>query len=281
MLDIESLTRPDPIQVSTVLTEQKAICLFALARRNDAPDFPAIEFEDRLQLHEVGSIAAVIGIVPIAEYCGADAERNLADVTWLAPRVRRHAELVNWAMQWSPVYPAPFGTFYRTFESLTEFLRTHEDAIAAFLDRVAGKEEWELRAAAKFDSPELLDSLAFTHRPEWSGLSKGVRYMRICRDREALLELGRADAAAVVRNHVETIRPLAADVRELALGRNGDPNMGEPIARYALLVDKAKADELREAVRAVGVSQEHVALALSGPWPPFSFRPDLAAPPVN
>jgi hypothetical protein len=105
--------------------------------------------------------------------------------------------------------------------------------------------------------------------------------MRLCRDREALVELGRADAAAVVRDHVEKIRPLTAAVRELALGRNADPNAGEPIARYALLVDKAKADELREAVRAVGVSQEHVALALSGPWPPFSFRPDLAARQVN
>ena len=101
--------------------------------------------------------------------------------------------------------------------------------------------------------------------------------MRLCRDRDAVLDFGRADAAAVVRDYVARLEPLTAAVRELAPGRNTDPKAGEPIARYALLVEKANTDKLREAVRAIGASAEHVAIALSGPLPPFSFRPDLAA----
>ena len=277
MPDLESLTRPGSVEVPAILPEQDAICLFALARRALAPDFPPAEHGERLRLHGAGSIAAVIGIVPIAEYSGVDAERNLADIAWLAPRVRRHAELVNWTMRWSPVFPAPFGTFYKSFGSLTEFLLAHEQTISAFLDRVADKDEWELRGEANFDSPDILDRLACKARPEWRALSKGVRYMRLCRDREALLDFGRADAAAVVRDYVAQVQPLTAAVRELAPARNTDAKAGESIARYALLVDKTNTDRLRDAVDAIASSTEHVSIVLSGPMPPFSFRPDLVA----
>ena len=95
----------------------------------------------------VGSVAALVGLVPIADYSGADSERHLSDIAWLAPRVRRHGELVEWLTQWSPVFPAPFATLYASLDNLTAFMRAHEATIAAFLRAVADKEEWELRAS--------------------------------------------------------------------------------------------------------------------------------------
>ncbi len=276
MAEAQSPLRLESTEHSRALDNDDAICLYAFAQRRHAPESSPAEIEQRLQLHSQGSVAALIAIVPIAEYCGVDGERNLADVAWLAPRVRRHAELVNWTMQWSPVFPVPFGTFYKTLDSLTAFMRAHDETIVAFLNRVADKEEWEFRAGAKFDGPEFLDRLACNAWPDWRALSKGVRYMRVCRDREALLELGRANAAAVARDYLAKIQPLTASVRELVPGRQLDPKAGEPIARYALLVNKTNVPRLREYVRTIGASVDHVAIALSGPWPPFSFRPDLA-----
>ena len=261
---------------SRALASDDAICVYAFAQNRPAPEYPAAEIGQRLQLHSVGSVAALIGVVSIGDYSGVDGERNLSDAAWLAPRVRRHAELVNWTMQWSPVFPVPFGTFYLTFASLTAFMYAHEETIVAFLNGVADKEEWELRAGARLDGPELLDRLACSAWPDWMALSKGVRYMRACRDREALLEYGRANAASAVRDYLAQIQPLTAAVRELASGRQLDPKAGEPITRYALLVDKTNVPRLREYVRTIGASVEHVTIALSGPWPPFSFRPDLS-----
>ena len=226
----------------------------------------------------MGSVAALIARVPIAEYCGVNGERNLADASWLAPRVRRHAELVDRTMQWSPVFPIPFGTFYKTIESLTAFMKVHGATIGAFLNLVENKEEWELRAEAEFDNGEFLDTLACDYRPDWRALSKGARYMRVCRDREALLELARTNAAAAICDYLAKIEPLTASVRELPPGRELDPKAREKIARYALLVDKANVNQLREHVHTTAASLDHVAIALSGPWPPFSFRPDLAQP---
>ncbi len=68
-------------------------------------------------------------------------------------------------------------------------------------------------------------------------------------------------------------RPFA----NLLPGETRTRTAGEPIARYALLVHKANSGKLREAVRTIGSSAEQVVIVLSGPMPPFSFRPDLPA----
>ena len=42
-------------------------------------------------LHRAGPTAALIGMVPLSEYCGADATHHLSDLAWLAPRTMQHA----------------------------------------------------------------------------------------------------------------------------------------------------------------------------------------------
>ena len=236
--------------------------------------------ERRLILHRVGSVAALIGIVPVADYCGTDAERRLTDIVWLTPRVRRHAALVEWAMQGSPVFPAPFGTLYRSLDSLTAFIRAHETTIAKFLDAVAGKEEWELRASAHLDSSENLDRLARSAWPDWEDLTPGKRYMRLCRDKSALIERGRAEACSRVGAVVAELQPLAAAIRQFEAGHRPVADGAELIARYALLVARPDVAALQERVleASAGASHPPVAFVLSGPWPPFSFRPDLMPP---
>ncbi|MBI1867363.1 MAG: GvpL/GvpF family gas vesicle protein [Methylocystis sp.] len=259
-----------------------AICLFAFVACVGAREPPPFDEapEQRPILHRVGAVTALIGVVPIADYCGADAERRLADVAWLAPRLRRHAELVAWAMRRSPVFPAPFATLYSSLASLTTFMRAHEATISSFLGAVADKEEWELRAVAEFERPDSLDQLACSAWPDWQELSKGARYMRLCRDRNALLEYGRAAAAARMRDFVAELAPLTADVRQHeALPKSGSGGT-ELIARYALLVAKSQVAAVHERVAEIAVraARQHIAIASSGPWPPFSFRPDLESP---
>jgi hypothetical protein len=279
------MTKAEPLSLrndgasSTGAASENVIWLFAFAECCDAlqQHLPDAAIEQRLMLHRVGSIVALIGVVPAADYCGADSEGHFADVAWLAPRVRRHALLVEWAAQWSSIFPAPFGTIYSTLDRLTLFMRMHEATIAAFLSAVANKEEWELRAVTKFDGPDALDQLACSAWPEWRNLSKGARYMRLCRDKSALLDFGRAGAAAFVHEFVATLRPFTNDVRSLDLPRTVDQNGPEPVARYALLVAKTERARIGERVREIAsrAASEHVAITLTGPWPPFNFRPNL------
>ncbi len=282
MAEVEPCSPGDNGADPSVLMCETAICLFAFAECADAPRprLPDATIERRLMLHCVGSVAALVGVVPIADYQGADSERHLSDIAWLAPRVRRHAELVAWMTQGSSVFPAPFGTLYSSLENLTAFMRAHEATISAFLRAVADKEEWELRAVAHFDGPHALDRLACDAWPDWRSLSKGSRYMRLCRDKGALLDFGRAEAAAFVRDFVAELRPFASDTRVLGLPRLPDPDEREPVARYALLMAKTGVAAMKDRVQEIAprALSRHVAIALSGPWPPFSFRPHLNRP---
>lgn len=230
-----------------------------------------------LRLHRVGSIAAIIDLVPMADFCGADAERHLTDLSWLAPRVRRHAEILAWAMQFSPVFPVPFGTLYKSIESLAAFMAAHEATIARFLCDAYDKEEWELRAVPRLDDPTVLDQLARKAWPEWASLTSGIRYMRLCRDKDTLRDFGRAEAAAVADRLVQELEPLTA-------GRcNRNLEGTHLVARHAFLVPKENAAALSRRVAELNsrLGAETVELTLSGPWPPFSFRPPLGRPPLH
>lgn len=279
MTAAEPISFRDGSVSSLGVASDSAIWLFAFAEHLDVlqQHLPQASYERQLVLHRVGSVLALVGIVPNADYCGPNSESHLTDAAWLGARVRRHALLVEWVAQWSPVFPAPFGTLYSNLESLTAFMRAHEATIAAFLRDVADKEEWELRALAKFDGPDTMDQLACSAWPEWRNMSKGARYMRLCRDKSVLLDFGRAEAAALAHDFVEKLRPFTNDVRSLDLPRTTDQQGLEPIARYALLVARTESAKVGERVRELAsqASPQHVAITLCGPWPPFSFRPNL------
>jgi hypothetical protein len=269
-LDVERVDSSDP-------PAETAVCLFAFGEVADALSPPEATLERRLLWRRVGSVTALVGLVPLLDYRGADGEGPSGDIAWLAPRARRHAELVAWMAQRSAVFPAPFATLYASLDSLTAFMRTHEATIAAFLRAVADKEEWELRAAAHFDDPGDLDRLACEAWPDWRNLSKGARYLRLCRDKRVLVDFGRAKAAAQVDALVAELGALTGEARSLAPSRAPDPDGGEPVARYALLVAKRDVAALQARV-AQAAARARIAVKLSGPWPPFSFRPNLPKP---
>jgi hypothetical protein len=276
MPEAESPPLNDERGRSPDLAAETVACLFGFTEAPEARELPEATLERQLLWRRVGSVTALVGLVPLSDYRGLDGEGPARDIAWLAPRLHRHAELVAWMAQRSSVFPAPFATLYASLESLTTFMRTHEATIAAFLRAVAGKEEWELRAAAHFGDPSDLDRLACEAWPDWRGLSKGARYLRLCRDKSALIDFGRAKAAAQVDQFVAGLRVLTDEAKSLAPSRAPDPDGGEPVARYALLV--AKRDVAALQARVADAASDGVTLALSGPWPPFSFRPSLQTP---
>lgn len=276
------MSRFDPLAIDRA-PSQEAVSLFAFIDGAGPSDWRGLgtgSANPTPIVHRAGSIAAVIGLVPLADYCGAEAERNLADVEWLAPRASHHAAVLHEVMREGAVFPAPFGTLYASLDSLTGFMATHEVTIGQFLREVAGKQEWGLKAMARLDGREVLEAQAASAWPDWSGLTPGVRYMRLCRDRPTLMALARAQVARAVADRVEELAPPAVAMRQLG-GRRLSDGGDELVASYALLVPDGEAAALGERVAQLGavLEPQGAALSLTGPWPAFSFRPDLHPPP--
>ncbi|MDR3508970.1 MAG: GvpL/GvpF family gas vesicle protein [Caulobacteraceae bacterium] len=271
-------------QTRAQAADQEVVNLFAFVDTGRQLTWRGLETgaaEPPPTLHVSGGIAAVIGMVPLDDYCGAEAARNLADVEWLAPRAGRHAAILREAMLEATVFPAPFGTLFASLDSLTGFMATHEAAIRGFLEDVADKQEWGIKVAARLDDHDLLEAQAAKTWPDWAALTPGVRYMRLCRDRPKLMSLARSQMADDAAAAVGSLAPPAVAVRRLEGARASGDGSEHLIASFALLAPKADGATLGEAAGKLGATLAPLGMAISmtGPWPPFSFRPDLHPPP--
>jgi hypothetical protein len=192
-----------------------------------------------------------------------------------------HAAVLRQAMQCSPVYPAPFATLFASRDSLSAFMLAHAPTLGAFFRAVAGMAEWELKANACLDSRAALEGLARDAWPDWAQLTPGTRYLRLCRDRAGLVAARRALVQDIAARVAERLQPPAASLRRLGLPPTPESASGELVGRFALLVPLSGASALAHSVQELAseAADDGVTLSLSGPWPPFSFRPDLPRPP--
>ena len=127
---------------------QSALYLFCFARPNllGKIEGPGVDGRHPLCLfRHFPDLCAVVGEVPLEDFCGPAAELRMQQLAWVGPRALRHESVVEQVMRHSPVLPARFGTLFSSQESLAEFLDIHRKTISQFLERVADQEEWSIK----------------------------------------------------------------------------------------------------------------------------------------
>jgi hypothetical protein len=229
-----------------------------------------------LSFYRSGSLGAVIRSVGLGEFCGQQAEVNLSDPSWVAPRACEHAAVLDRVMRAMPVFPLAFATLFAGLGSLALIMDRHRAAIEAFLRRVEGKEEWGLEVVAHLDRRELIEGLATAKWPQLASLPTGTRYLRLRQAHGELIALARIRAVQTMDALVDALRPVA-EVRNRLKQGVGDDDTGGRIGNWSLLVDRADRLVLRRLIDELESrsARYEIWLRLSGPWPPFSFRPCL------
>ncbi|MBI2470179.1 MAG: GvpL/GvpF family gas vesicle protein [Planctomycetes bacterium] len=140
-------------------------------------------------VHEVCSVEhdgifAVLSHVSLKEYNEEALEKNMTDVAWLAPRAKRHEEVIEFVMAhamsnqnaassptlffshspileerggegeqgreviekyYTPVIPLRFCTIYKNQKGLFKAIMPHREKIRNFLDYTADKIEWSVK----------------------------------------------------------------------------------------------------------------------------------------
>ena len=244
------------------------IYLFCFAERGASLD--GIEASVR----EFEGCTAVIAEVLLEEFTA----EHLEDLAWLAPRACRHEAVVEAAMRHGGVLPVRFGTVFSGFHSLGRFVAAHQDRIRTFLRETAGREEWGVKALvdeAELDRvaraaalPAIEDGLR--------SLSPGTRYLRQkgMRNSPEPAPLPAQESAA--STFADSLGRLACALVERRL-------VSEPgrrvLKNWAFLVPKQRADEFRSLADAAGnqMAAPGLEFRISGPWPPYSFVPELPA----
>jgi Gas vesicle synthesis protein GvpL/GvpF len=159
-----------------------------------------------------------------------------------------HEAVVERLMAAGTVLPLRFGTMLDGEDALAATLAERRDELAAGLERVRGRVELGVRVIG-----------APPARP--AGAQSGRAYLMARREAHRRAE---REAAAV---HA----PLAAEARDARLRAPAPP---PAILAAAYLVDRGAVAAFRARVGALAAARADVAIACTGPWPPYSFVPE-------
>jgi hypothetical protein len=267
-----------------MVTGQNVIYLFCFARPHLVGEIKGTGVDGRLSLWALRTspgLCAVVSEVAREEFCGAEAELQMQELAWVAPRALRHEEVVEEVMRRSPVLPVRFGTLFSTTESLGEFVGLHHQTISKFLDRVADHEEWSVKGIfdRKRAAQALLAESIAAQQARLDALSPGTRHFQEQRiragvEKELSLWLYR------------TCRRVASDLREQASDFCVCPiapctpleSGKEVVVNWAFLLPKDSTAALRARIDQLNANlvAQGLVLELSGPWPPYRFVPPLS-----
>ena len=228
-----------------------------------------------------GGMGAVFSQVELGEFCGESADAHLQDLAWLGPRVCRHEAVIEQINDRVPVLPARFATLFASLDSLRQFVLGHRNAVSEFFTALGDEREWAVKGL--LDRGQALEKPGSPGRPAADepapAASPGARYfeekrIKVQWERNFNLRLKEfcRRAAAALAEHAGGFRERKA----LAPVEAGSD--AEVVLNWAFLVSPAALGGFRECLTRLNTGEAFPGLVLTptGPWPPYSFVPDLS-----
>lgn len=264
-----------PVKVS----EDQALYLFCLARSSDAFfEHDGLSGQAVRQIPVAEGLSAVVNVVDRATWTGPQAEENMQSLEWVGPRATRHETVVERAMEEGPVYPARFGTLYSSPKRLRGTVTAHVETLTAFLARVETADEWAVKGFLDRDqaSSHLVQE---TSNPEAKDKETGTAYLkRRKKEKEARRSVDEwlDEVSQTIKS---TLMETASEIRTLDPQRTVQGETDRSIAfNWAFLVDQEHREALHQSMQRANQRYESAGLKLrlTGPWPPYNFRPKLA-----
>ena len=219
--------------------------------------------------------------VEVEEFAGDSAEARLQDLAWLGPRICRHEAVIEEVMSRTAVLPARFATLFTSVGAMKQSVLEHREAITGFFAALGDKQEWAVKGL--LHRSDALKGPGAPGRPEAKDhaaiMAPGTRYFlerRIKAQWERdfnfrLQEFCRRAAAALgaCTGGFRERRVLAS----AAAGTDA-----EVVLNWAFLISPAALEHFQALLEGLngGGAFPGLTLALTGPWPPYSFVPNFS-----
>jgi hypothetical protein len=228
-----------------------------------------------VELLAAGPVRAVIARLPADEYGAEQVTAGLEDMAWVGEHGLAHERVVLWFVDHGDILPARLFTLHSGTQSLLDSVAPALPGIAARLQAMAGRREWNLKVA--YDRDELARHGAEVSPDvrrlddDIAAAAPGRRYL-LERRRADLLrtEVGRA-AQRMAAELLDHLADGADDARVLPLA--AADGGGTVVLNAALLVRRdaepdwrPRAETFIDRYRQLGM-----VVTLSGPWAPYRF----------
>jgi hypothetical protein len=236
-----------------------------------------VDGQGPISVRACGEIGAVLSEVELEEFCGESAEVRLQDLAWLGPRVCRHEAVIEELMSRTPVLPARFGTLFTSFDNVRQSVLAHQEAIAGFFARLGDQQEWAVKGL--LDRVEALERLGSSGQGPAPGASPGARYFQEKRNKAQLERDFGLRLREFCRRAAAALGTHAGDFRECkVLAPAAAGTDAEVVWNWAFLLSPAALVDVRARLDRFNGADAFsgLMLTLTGPWPPYSFAPDLS-----
>jgi Gas vesicle synthesis protein GvpL/GvpF len=225
-----------------------------------------VPYGSKPELEDVGAATwLVTSSVPLDVYGPPNLEPRLRNLDWVAEVALAHESVNEFFARAADavVVPMKLFTMFSSAEKATQDVRARRSAIERAMRRVAGCEEWGIRATRR----PVLDAGA--DRP--SGATTGAGFLqakKAARDTAAKARIAAIGAADVA---FDRLKRHAKEARRRA--RGAEPGTNPPVLEAAFLVRAtARAKFRAEAKRQAPIlARAGVDLTVTGPWPAYSF----------
>jgi hypothetical protein len=233
----------------------------------------AINGSNRVGNVVAGDVAAFVTPVDDVEFSQGVIDARAKDVEWLGGIGYRHQSVMSALMRGGTIVPLRAFTLFASEDSLRAHLGAESERLTALLTRLDGKQEWTLRI--EFDPERWSEALvsrveslrALSEEIEGAAAGKAFLLRKKLDDEK---KRASREAEQQVMTEVESaiMEKLACDtVAETRQQRSG------AFPQINVLLDRDEESRLVELRDALShrYAEEGVTLALTGPWPPYTF----------
>lgn len=233
----------------------------------------AIDGSGLIELISEGPLTAFATPVDLRQYSQQAVDAHSGDIEWLGAIGYRHQAVMQALMQGGTVIPLRAFTLFGSPQMVEAQLRSGRDQFVKVLDRLDGKQEWTLRIefdpqkwnealTSRVDSLRALVSDVESAAPGKAFLlKKKLDDERRKASRDAELQVvGEIEEHILSKLRCETV----AESRQQRDG--AFPQLNVLINRDEEAILQDLHAELSEKYESEGIT-----LAVSGPWPPYTF----------
>jgi len=228
-------------------------------------DFAACGWEDPIVVRPIAGLNAVLCEVPRDRYTGDAAERRLADLQWLMPRLEAHDRVITQIMAHATVFPLRFATLFSSDQALAIEVAHRRRTLLDFFVRMAGHEEWAIKIL--LDQDRALAGRMRALFPEAADAPSGGRGYLLRQRQKVQAEQA---IGPWLNQRIADLDPCLIKHCVSVLKR---PARDPAVANRACLVDAANAPALHAEIARISIDYAQYGLELhcSGPWPLYSF----------
>jgi hypothetical protein len=206
--------------------------------------------------------------VPLKRYGERAITRQLSNLEWVSRAAVSHEAVVESCLRARALVPMKLFTIFTSDERAVEHVRRQWRRIGALARRVADHQEWGVRVTLSGVAPPERPASASPDRRRPGGLGYLLR-KKAQRDLAAELE---AEAPTTVAKLYDRLK-VTARAAKRRTPRELAPGGGRLLLDAAFLVRRSRSKAFRTmtARQAARLQTRGYHVALSGPWPPYTF----------